>query len=154
MALARDERKLARVRELGADAVVDAEAPDWADRARTALGGAADVVFDNVGGDLGETAFALLAPGGRFSAHGTPSGRFAQIDPDAAARRGVTLRGIRDAQLAPDERRRLAGQALAAAADGGLRPVIGQTFPLAQADRAHAAVENRSVFGSTLLTVD
>jgi NADPH2:quinone reductase len=153
VALARDERKLARVRELGADAVVDAEAPGWPDRARTALGGAADVVFDNVGGDLGETAFALLAPGGRFSAHGTPSGRFAQIDPEAAARHGVTLRGIRDVQLTPDERRRLAEQALAVAADGRLRPVIGQTFPLGQAGRAHAAVENRSVFGSTLLTV-
>ena len=98
VALARDERKLARVRALGADAVVDAAAPDWTARARTALGGAgADVVFDNVGGDLGETAFALLAAGGRFSAHGTPSGRFAQVDPDAAAGRGVTLRGIRDA---------------------------------------------------------
>ena len=36
VALARDERKLARVRELGADAVVDAEAPGWAERSRTA----------------------------------------------------------------------------------------------------------------------
>ena len=109
------------------------------------------MVFDNVGGDLGEAAFALIAAGGRFSAHGTPGGRFAQIDPEAAARRGVTVRGIRDAQLPPAERRRLAEQAMAAAADGRLRPVIGQTFPLAQADRAHAAVEDRSVFGSTLL---
>jgi NADPH2:quinone reductase len=153
VALARDERKLARVRTLGADAVIDSAAPDWAEQARTALGGAADVVFDNVGGDLGEAAFELTAPGGRFSAHGTPSGRFAQIDPEAAAARGVTVRGIRDVQLPPPERRRLTEQALAAAAAGGLRPVIGQTFPLARADRAHAAIEDRSVFGSTLLVV-
>jgi len=153
VALARDERKLARVRTLGADAVIDSAAPDWAEQARTALGGAADVVFDNVGGDLGEAAFELTAPGGRFSAHGTPSGRFAQIDPEAAAARGVTVRGIRDVQLPPAERRRLTEQALAAAAAGELRPVIGQTFPLARADRAHAAIEDRSVFGSTLLLV-
>jgi len=154
VALARDERKLARVRTLGADAVIDSAAPDWAEQARTALGGAgADVVFDNVGGDLGEAAFGLVAPGGRFSAHGTPGGRFAQIDPEAAAARGVTVRGIRDVQLPPPERRRLTEQALAAAAAGGLRPVIGQTFPLARADRAHAAIEDRSVFGSTLLVV-
>jgi len=153
VALARDERKLARVRTLGADAVIDSAAPDWAEQARTALGGAADVVFDNVGGDLGEAAFELTAPGGRFSAHGTPSGRFAQIDPEAAAARGVTVRGIRDVQIPPVERRRLTGQALAAAAAGGLRPVVGQTFPLARADRAHAAIEDRSVFGSTLLVV-
>ena len=153
VALARDERKLARVRTLGADAVIDSAAPDWAEQARTALGGAADVVFDNVGGDLGEAAFELTAPGGRFSAHGTPSGRFAQIDPEAAAARGVTVRGIRDVQLPPAERRRLTEQALAAAAAGELRPVVGQTFPLARADRAHAAIEDRSVFGSTLLVV-
>ena len=154
VALARDERKLARVRTLGADAVIDSAAPDWAEQARTALGGAgADVVFDNVGGELGEAAFGLIAPGGRFSAHGTPSGRFAQIDPEAAAARGVTVRGIRDVQLPPAERRRLTEQALAAAAAGELRPVVGQTFPLARADRAHAAIEDRSVFGSTLLVV-
>ena len=63
------------------------------------------------------------------------------------------MRGIRDVQLPPAERRRLTEQAMAAAAAGGLRPVIGQTFPLAQADRAHAAIEDRSVFGSTLLVV-
>ncbi len=153
VALARDERKLARVRALGADAVIDSDAPDWTAQARTALGGdGADVVFDNVGGDLGEAAFGLIATGGRFSAHGTPGGRFAQISPEAAAARDVTVRGIRDVQLPPAERRRLTEQAMAAAA-GGLRPVIGQTFPLARADRAHAAIEDRSVFGSTLLVV-
>jgi NADPH:quinone reductase len=62
------------------------------------------------------------------------------------------VRGIRDVQLPPAERRRLTEEAMAAAA-GGLRPVIGQTFPLARADRAHAAIEDRSVFGSTLLVV-
>ena len=63
VALARDERKLARVRALGADAVIDSDAPDWTARARAALGGdGADVVFDNVGGDLGEAAFGLIAP--------------------------------------------------------------------------------------------
>jgi NADPH:quinone reductase len=154
VALARDERKLARLRTLAADAVIDSAAPDWTDQARAALGGdGADVIFDNVGGDLGEAAFSLIAPGGRFSAHGTPGGRFAQIDPDDAARRGVTVRGIRDVQFGPGDRRRLMERALAAAVADELRPVIGQTFPLAQADRAHAAIEDRSVFGSTLLVV-
>lgn len=154
VALARDDRKLARVRALGADAVVDSDAADWTAQAWAALGGdGADVVFDNVGGDLGEAAFGLVAPGGRFSAHGTPGGRFAQIPPEEAARRGVTVRGIRDVQLPPAERRRLTEQAMSTAAAGGLRAVVGQTFPLAQAERAHAAIEDRSVFGSTLLVV-
>jgi len=32
VAVARDERKLERVRELGADAVIDSKAPDWSSR--------------------------------------------------------------------------------------------------------------------------
>lgn len=77
--VARGAAKLALVRELGADAAIDATDTDWPSTARHALGGstpAADVVLDGVGGQLGATAFPLTAEGGRFSAHGAPSGGF------------------------------------------------------------------------------
>jgi NADPH:quinone reductase len=154
VAVARDARKLARIREIGADAVIDSEAPDWVEQARAALNGTgADVVLDNVGGEVGRAAFGAIAPGGRFSAHGTPSGQFAPIDPAEAERRGVTLRGIRDVQHRDGERTRRTEQALAEVAAGHIRPEIGQTFPLAQAADAHAAIEARTVFGKTLLSV-
>jgi NADPH:quinone reductase len=152
VAVARDERKLARIRDLAADAVIDSEAPDWVRQARAALGGdGADVILDNIGGRVGEAAFELIAPGGRFSAHGTSSGRFATIDEAEAERLGVTLRGIRDVQLPADELKRLTEQALAEAAARRIEPVVGQTFPLARAADAHAAIERREVFGKTLL---
>lgn len=152
VAVARDERKLARIRQLGADAVIDSETLDWVEQARHALGGeGASVILDNVGGSVGEAAFALIAPHGRFSAHGTPSGRFAQIDPTEAERVGVTVRGIQDVQLSDEDIKRLTEQALAEAAAGRLTPLIGQTFPLSRAADAHAAIESRSVFGKTLL---
>ena len=152
VAVARDERKIARIEELGADAVIDSERPGWVERARAALGGAgADVILDNVGGEVGEAAFAAIAPGGRFSGHGTPSGRFAAIDPAEAASRAVTLRGIEGVQQTPAGLTRLTERALALAAEGRIRPVIGQTFPLSGAAQAHAAIEGRGVFGKTLL---
>jgi NADPH2:quinone reductase len=43
--------------------------------------------------------------------------------------------------------------ALAEAAAGRLRPVIGQRFPLERAANAHAAIESRSTVGKTLLEV-
>ena len=145
-------RKLARLRELGLGPVIDSETPDWVEQARRALGGAgADVVLDNIGGAVGEAAFGLVAPGGRFSAHGRPSGRFASIDPEEARARGVTVRDIRDVQVAESERTPLTDRALGEAAAGRISPVIGQTFPLAKAADAHAAIEARTVFGSTLL---
>lgn len=92
--------KLTRVADLGATAVADSEADDWLDQVRAALpDGTADVVLDNIGGDLGESALALLGPGGRFSGHGTPSGRFAEVDRDAARARNITVTGIEAVQL-------------------------------------------------------
>ena len=145
--------KLDRVRELGPDAAVDSDQPDWVARARSALPPAgADVVLDNVGGALGEASFALAADGGRFSAHGMPSGRFAQVDPVDAQRRNIAVTGIQAAQMTAAERMRYIERALAQAAAGHIRPVIGQVFPLERAGAAHAAIEGRDVFGKTLLT--
>jgi NADPH:quinone reductase len=42
--------------------------------------------------------------------------------------------------------------ALEHAAAGKLRPVIGQTFPLARAADGHQAIETRSTLGKTVLT--
>jgi NADPH2:quinone reductase len=154
---ARGKRKLDLIREAGADVAVDYAEPGWAQRAREATGGTGpDVVFDGAGGQIGRAAFDITARDGRFSAHGAASGGFAEIDPAEAQRRGITLRGIEQVRIAPPDPKRLAERAeraLAAAAAGRIRPVIGQTFPLERAADAHTAIEARSVIGRTLLLI-
>ncbi|MER5873117.1 zinc-binding dehydrogenase [Streptomyces sp. NPDC002044] len=151
---ARGEDKTALVRELGADAVIDAAAPDWVERARRELGGGgADVVLDGVGGGIGLAAFSLVADGGRFSAHGAPTGGFAPVDRAGAEARGVRLLGIGDVQLTVPQHAAFAGEVLRAAARGDLRPVIGGTFPLERAAAAHEAIESRKLLGKTVITV-
>jgi len=145
--------KLERIRELGPDAVADSELPDWLEQTRAMLpAGGADVVLDNVGGDVGEASIALVATGGRFSGHGTPSGRFAEVDKEVAARRGITTTGIEAVQMSDADLKRYTDRALREVSAGVLAPVIGQTFPLERAGAAHAAIESREVFGKTLLT--
>jgi NADPH:quinone reductase len=155
VAVARDRAKLGRIRAMAPEAsVIDSGELDWIEQAHDELGDAsADVVFDNIGGALGQAAFQLVADGGHYSAHGTPSGRFAAIDPDQAAGRGVTLTGIESVQLDARALKLATERALAAAARGDLTPVIGQTYPLERAAEAHAAIEARTVFGKTLLTM-
>ncbi|MER8071489.1 zinc-binding dehydrogenase [Streptomyces sp. NPDC094034] len=154
VAVARGERKTALVRELGADAVIDGARDDWPARAREALGArGADVVLDGVGGEMGLSAFPLTADGGRFSAHGAPTGGFAPVDARHAADRKIRLLGIADVQIPRRERVRLAARALAETAAGRLRPVIGGTFPLDEAADAHRAIEGRGLLGKVLLTV-
>ncbi|MET8359272.1 zinc-binding dehydrogenase [Micromonospora sp. NPDC005171] len=46
---------------------------------------------------------------------------------------------------------RLAGTALAMAAEGLMRPVIARTYPLSSADEAHRAMEARAISGKALL---
>ncbi|WP_273843984.1 zinc-binding dehydrogenase [Rubrobacter calidifluminis] len=151
---ARTERKLALIRRLGADAAVDYSQPGWPERVREMTGGAGpDVVFDGAGGHLGREAFEVTARGGWFSAHGTPGGAFAGIDPKEAQRRGITVCGIERVQFAPTEAKRLVRRALSEAAEGRISPVIGQTFPLERVAEAHAAIESRETVGKTLLVV-
>src|SRR6185437_13033358 len=64
------ERKRAVVRDLGASATLDYTEPGWADALPTKV----DVVYDGVGGSIGQAALAALAPGGRFVIHGVASG--------------------------------------------------------------------------------
>ena len=147
IAAAGGERKLELARSLGAGHAVDYTEPGWPERA-----GEVDLVFDGVGGEVARTAFELLVRGGRMVSFGLASGRWAEVSQDDAA-------GARDRARAapagpsPEEQRELTESALAEAAAGHLRPVIGQRFPLAKAADAHAAIESRSTLGKTLLEV-
>lgn len=155
VATARDPAKLQRLRALKLGAtIVDSDAPHWVLEVCEILGvGGATVILDNIGGELGEEAFGLIAPGGRFSAHGTPSGRFAEPDPAEIERLGVTMTGIGDLRPSRATRQRRTDDLLALAAAGKVHNVVGQSFPLADAASAHAAIENRSVLGATQLLV-
>ena len=149
VAAAGGPRKVGLARDLGADVAVDYREPDWTDRVRDAVGGV-DVVFDGVGGALGRAAFELLDPGGRMLSFGLASGEWANISEETAGQRGVHL--LRPA-FNPAEMRGHTESALAEAAAGRLRPVIGQRFPLDRAADAHAAIESRATVGKTLLEV-
>ncbi len=145
VAAAGGARKLDLARELGADEAVDYREPGWAARV-----GGADVVFDGVGGEVARAAFGLLGRGGRMLSFGLASGTWAPVTAEDAVERGVTL--LRAAPT-PDELRACTRSALAEAAAGRLRPVIGQRFPLERAADAHAAIESRATVGKTLLEV-
>ena len=151
---ARGKQKLNLAEELGADVVVDYSQSRWPEQVLADTGGAgADMVFDGVGGEIGRAAFEVTARGGQISAHGTPGGGFASIDPQDAGRRDITVRGIEHVQFAAAHARRLTERAMSEAAAGRIRPIIGQTFPLEQAADAHLAIEARDVIGKTLLVI-
>jgi NADPH2:quinone reductase len=141
------------VQDLGAVAV-DYDDDAWPGAAVEAAGGRFDVVLDGVGGPVGRAAFAIVADGGRFSAHGAPSGDFAPVAEEEATARGVVLRGIRDVWFRPDDARRLTAGALADAAAGRLRAAVVRPLPLRRAADAHRVIDERRTAGKTVLVVE
>ncbi|MDX6418356.1 MAG: NADPH:quinone reductase [Trebonia sp.] len=150
VALVGGERKLAVVRDLGADVVVDYSDAGWPSRVREGAG-RVDVVFDGVGGGIGLASLGLLGDGGRFCPFGMASGEFTPVGPDLARERGVTV--LRSGPPDAERLRALSKAALDEAAAGRIRPVIGQEFGLSQAAAAHEAIESRATIGKTLLAV-
>lgn len=143
------------VGEAGADVVVDYGRPGWTEELLSATGGRRPaIVLDGVGGALGGEAFEVLRDGGRFSAHGSPSGSFALIDGDAARRRRISLSTIADLQYGEGDRCRLLAAILEELRRDRVTPLVGQTFPLAEARKAHTAMEARETVAKSLLVPD
>ncbi|GAA0936237.1 zinc-binding dehydrogenase [Nonomuraea longicatena] len=141
------------VTSLGAASYVDYSRSGWLDRVREVTGGAGpDLVYDGVGGRIGTEAVGALRDGGRVSVYGMASGADAELDEGELRARSISVIGL-NAAPSPAEARALVADALNLAADGKLRPIIGQTFPLEAAAAAHLAIESRTTTGKTLLIV-
>ncbi|MFA1550873.1 zinc-binding dehydrogenase [Actinomadura chokoriensis] len=154
VAAASSDTKLALARRLGAEITVDYTRPNWIERVREATGGGAPLVYDGAGGPLGTATFDATSDGGRFVTYGTAEG-FAAPDPDVAARRGVTVfTPLMDGPPDQETVHELLGLALEQAAEGRLRPVIGDVHPLERAADAHRSLAARTTVGKSLLLID
>jgi NADPH:quinone reductase-like Zn-dependent oxidoreductase len=149
IAAVRGADKVATARDLGVEAV-DYSVPDWPEQVLALTDGLRlDVVFDGIGGTIGAAALGLLADGGRFSGYGLSSGAEAAIS--AGDRQRLTV--VDMAQL-PEfwaETPRRVREVLRTASAGGLVPLIGRTYALAEAPDAHADIEARRFVGKSLL---
>jgi NADPH2:quinone reductase len=110
------------------------------------------VALDGVGGAVGRGALELLGAGGRLILFGFSSGTPTELSAGDLFGRGITVSAAIGARMAqrPGGLRDLEQQALAAAADGRLVPLV-QRFALAQAAAAHEAIESRATIGKTVL---
>jgi NADPH2:quinone reductase len=145
--------KVQRVAQLGATVAIDYSAPDWSDAVRAALDGrAVTVALDGVGGALGRSALELLGAGGRLILFGFSSGQPTELSAGDLFARGITASAAIGARIAerPGGLRDLEDQALEAAADGRLVPLVHR-FALAEAAAAHEAIESRVTVGKTVL---
>jgi NADPH:quinone reductase len=154
VATASSEEKRALALELGADAAIDSNADDLRGAIETAAGGPVDVVLEMVGGRTFTQSFEALAPFGRLVSYGMASRRIPDpVDVVALNRdsRGVLGFWLAACFKAPGMIDEPARELLRLVADGELRAIVGGTYPLADARRAHEDLRARRTAGKLVL---
>ena len=145
-------------RALGADLAVDYSAEDYVEAVKTFTDGAGvNVVLDMVGGDYVPRNLACLAEDGRHVTIAFQRGAKVEIDISQLMRRRLTMTGstlrARSAEfkaLLADELHRTLWPRLA---EGGWKPAMDQSFPLAEAAAAHARMQAGEHVGKIVVTV-
>ena len=147
--------KAGLARGQGCDHVIEYRDEDVAARVKELTGGrGVRVVYDGVGAATFEASLASLGRRGMLVSFGNASGPAPAVEPGRLARAGslyLTRPTLFD-YVATDEELDASAAALFHVIEtGAVKIDIGQTFPLAEARRAHEALEGRQTTGQTLL---
>src|SRR3984893_3345401 len=133
---ARDERGLARAKELGADATVDLKQTDGlTERIREASGGQLNVVIDPLWGAPGVAALEAMSPFGRFVQLGQSAGPEAVVKSGIVRGRYLSILGHSNFLLPWEEQAAAYGTLIDYAAAGKLKVEV-ELLPLEAAPEA------------------
>lgn len=142
----RKEEKRAAVEALGADLIINSTTEDVVARVQEWTGGSgADVVIDNVGGDILQQSIDAARPLGVIVAFGFTAGTESTINVQNFFFMQKELRGA----MAADTRDLEWG--LEQVRQGRIKPVLDSTHPLQDAGKAHQLVADNRVTGTVVL---
>lgn len=154
---ARDGRKLAACRRLGADLAIDHTRQDFAAEIDAAWGGV-NVVLDIIGAAYLERNLRALAAGGRLVLLATLGGAAGAVDLAELMRRRLRLIGSVLRSRSNEEKAAITAgftrRFLPLFAGGRLRPVIDRIMPIRRAGDAHALVDRFGNVGKVVLSVE
>jgi putative PIG3 family NAD(P)H quinone oxidoreductase len=144
---------------IGADHAVNYKTEDFVTRVREITEGrGVDIVLDMVGGDYVPRNLQCLAEDGRHVSIAVQGGMQATVPIFEIMRKRLTLTGstlrprsVEFKSMVADELHRAVWPAVA---EGRLKPVIDQVFPLAQAAEAHRRMESGEHVGKIVLEID
>jgi NADPH:quinone reductase len=153
---ASNAEKLALARRLGADAAINYTEPDWAEQVKQATGGkGTDIILEMVGGSISEQSLQCLAAFGRMVIFGAASSQIGQFTGIQLMYKNQSIIGywLTSQLQRPDRIAAAALELLQYLATGKLEIIVGQTYPLAEAEQAHRAIADRQTMGKVVLLV-
>lgn len=146
IATAGSDEKLAKARELGADATINYTREDWTKEVKRLTNrSGVDVVFEHTGAETWPGSILSLKRHGRLVTCGATSGYDARTDLRQVFYRHLTILGSMMGSKAE------LLDAMKFIESGQLRPVVDRSLPLEEARRAHELMEDRAQFGKLVL---
>ncbi|MCP5151931.1 MAG: zinc-binding dehydrogenase [Ectothiorhodospiraceae bacterium] len=144
--------KLERLRELGADHVVDTSTTDFRQwvwdncgKPRMGQGGGVDMVVNYIGGDTWVDSLKVISPGGRMLVCGATAGYETANDCRYIWTYEISIVGS-NGWTREDQ-----AEMLRMAADGRIRPVIHDVRPMRETGAAVQVLADRDFFGKLVL---
>jgi NADPH2:quinone reductase len=157
IAAASSAEKLEVARAAGADELINYSESNLKEEVKRLTGGqGADVIYDPVGGDLFDAAIRSIAWNGRLLVVGFASGRIPELPVNLALLKGAAVVGVfwgSFAQRQPQDNAANFQQLFAWHAEGKLKPLVSQTFPLEQAGEAINTLGQRKAVGKVVVSV-
>ena len=151
--LASGEEKQRLVLELGADAVVDSRSENLTEQVLAAAGGPVDLVLEMAGGSSFDQLVRTVGPFGRIIVVGIASREQNEVRPGKLLKNSLSVTGFWLMHLLarPDLARDSIDRVFGATARGDLKAVVGGTYGLSEARRAHRDIAGRKTVGKLLL---
>jgi len=149
------DAKVETARAAGCDHVIVTGREDFVARVREITGGAGvPVVYDSVGAATWPASLDCLRPMGTMVSFGNASGPVPPFPPLLLSEKGslfLTRPSLPHYVARREDLLAAAAELFAVLTAGAVRVEVGQRFPLAEAARAHQALEARRTTGSTVL---
>ncbi len=141
---------------LGAERAIHYREEDFVEIVKAATGGGVDVVLDMVGGGYIQRNIKALAPDGRLCYIAFLGGSQAEVDFLPMMLKRITISGstlrARSVEFKGAIARNLKDKVWPLVEAGEIRPVVHQTFALAEAAAAHRLMESSAHIGKIVLT--
>ncbi|MEE9099652.1 NADPH:quinone oxidoreductase family protein [Pseudomonas nitroreducens] len=157
IAAASSDAKLEVAKAAGADVLINYSEGSLRDKLKEITGGqGVDVIYDPVGGDLFEEAFRSIAWNGRMLVVGFASGTIPSLPANLTLLKGASLVGVfwgSFAQRQPQDNAANFQQLFTWFAEGKIKPLVSQTFPLEKAADAINHLGQRKAVGKVVVTV-
>ena len=155
IATAGGAEKLEIARRAGADVCIDYGDADWVEQVKKATGGkGADVIYDSVGGDVFDQSLKCIAWNGRLLVIGFASGRIPEVKANRILLKNISVVGLHWGAHVMHEPARIAecfDALFHLYAEGKVRPMIYDTFPLEQVAAALDALGSRRSWGKVIV---